>query len=148
MTGKLALLPAAALLLLSLGCNSNADIGSVTGVVTFNGKAVPEGTITFYPDAGGRPATGKLQPDGSYELSTASPGDGALIGEYKVAIEAKQVTGGAPVHSSLQEEIANPGGGGPSKVTWLVPEKYASAANSDLTATVTGGDNNIDFKLP
>lgn len=133
------------------GCGPESRTSGVTGTVTFEGAAVPEGTITFYPKAGGRPAIGQIQSDGTYELSTFAPGDGAVPGEHKVAIEAKQVSGAGAAPTSLQDEIAQTSFGANSKtssVNWLVPEKYASSESSELTATVESGSNKIDFQLP
>lgn len=139
-----------ATLVIALGCDSGPKTGRVTGTVSHNGEKVPEGTVTFYPAQGGRPAIGRIQPDGTYELSTFGSGDGALIGEYKVAIEAKRVIGGAAEPKSLKEELAQAGAvsSAPPSIRWLVPQKYSSAESSDITATVQSGQNEIDFELP
>ncbi|MCO6047457.1 hypothetical protein NG895_26435 [Aeoliella sp. ICT_H6.2] len=132
------------------GCGPDSNVAPVSGTVSFEGNKVAEGTVTFYPTSGGRPATGTIQPDGTFTLSTFDPKDGAMIGDHKVAIEARQLPKAPPAPTSLEEEIA---GGSPvpvGKVTikWLVPEKYASAQTSELTATVNSGQNQIDFTLP
>jgi hypothetical protein len=136
---------------ITAGCESGPETAEVAGVVTFNGQKVQEGTVTFYPVKGGRPATGTIQPNGTYELSTFDPGDGAILGEYKVAIEAKKVNGAAPEPKSFEEELARENASvQPTKasVTWLVPRRYSSAESSGLIATVNGGSNQIDFNLP
>src|SRR5262249_7863155 len=54
------------------GCGpaeSHPETVPVQGKVTYKGQPVPRGTITFQPDAG-QPATGEIQPDGSYRLGT------------------------------------------------------------------------------
>lgn len=140
--------PMMALLAMAFGCNGSAMV-PVSGKVTFEGAPVPQGTITFFPQAGGRPATGQIQSDGSYVLSSLEPGDGVPPGDYAVAIEARRVHGGAPVPASLEEEIAGVGAGGaPARIEWLVPIEYSSAQSSGLTATVTPGESQIDFALP
>lgn len=133
------------------GCDSGPQTERVTGVVTFDGENVQKGTVTFYPVSGGKPAVGKIQPNGVYELSTFEPGDGALRGEHAVAIEARQVNSTAFEPKSLEEEIAQ--ANAPAQpvrtfVVWLVPEEFSSAESSGLTATVNGGLNEIDFRLP
>ena len=137
-------------MLFTAGCNTGPETAQVSGVVSFDGEKVPEGTISFYPVAGGRPASGQIQSDGTYKLSTFDPGDGALLGDHKVAIESKKVTNAAPQPKSLQEEIANPGAGATANpsVSWIVPEKYAAVATSGLTATVSEGENEVNFTLP
>jgi hypothetical protein len=140
----------AATLSVCVGCDSGPPIAPVVGTVTYKGQPVPEGTVTFYPQAGGRPAVGQIQSDGSYNLAYLKPGDGAVLGAYKVAIESRRVTNVAPGPKSFTEELAAEGAPPPPpvKVEWLVPEKYSSAESSGLTATVEDKSNVIDFKLP
>jgi hypothetical protein len=118
--------------------------------VTYNGEVVKEGTVTFYPAQGGRPATGRIRSDGTYVLSTFGDGDGALVGEYRIAVEAKSVVGGPPAPKSLKEEITPTSAANPTKpsIKWLVPEQYSSAESSGITATVSRGENEINFNLP
>jgi hypothetical protein len=104
----------------------------------------------FYP-AQGRPATGAIEPDGSYRLTTHAPGDGAVPGDYVVTVEAVQVIEAAPPPKSLSEEIA--GGAAAEKarrsqVRWLAPEKYADRSTTPLKATVLDQENRLDFALP
>jgi hypothetical protein len=125
----------------------------VKGRVTYAGKLVTEGRVTFYPEAG-RMALGTIAADGTYTLTTFKPGDGALIGPHKVAIHATRVGPGSLVAPrSVEEEAqASRRGGGKvleaGKVEWLVPEKYSDHATSGLTAQVKPGSNSIDFDLP
>ena len=135
---------------LTSGCDSGPATGRVTGAVTYDGEAVEEGTVTFYPTQGGRPATGKIQSDGTYELCTYGDGDGAFVGNYRIAIEAKSVVGGPPAPKSLQEEITQTIAATSTKpsIKWLVPEQYSSAESSGLTAAVKRGQNEIHFNLP
>jgi len=131
-----------------VGCDDQGA-APVSGKITYDGKEVPEGTITFYPKSGGRPSTSEIEPDGTYVLSTLKPGDGAPTGEYVVTIESKQVTGGAANYSTLEEEVnAPPQATAPAQVEWLVPMEYSSVETSGLTATVESGENVIDFELP
>lgn len=131
-----------------VGCDDQGT-APVSGKITCEGKEVPEGTITFYPKAGGRPGTSEIQPDGTYVLSTLKPGDGAPMGEYDVTIEAKRVTGGGANYSTLEEEVNSPPQvTAPAEIEWLVPIEYTSVETSGLTATVESGENVIDFDLP
>lgn len=64
-------------------------------------------------------ASGVVQPDGTFRLTTMSPDDGALPGKYKVVIsERRQSAGG----SLLSPTIAD--------------MRYLDAGTSDLTAEV------------
>src|SRR6266446_4264396 len=64
----------------------------VSGKVTYKGEPVRIGTVVFEPaDIGnGRVASGNIE-DGRYQLSTAGSGDGALAGDYNVAIISKKI---------------------------------------------------------
>ena len=87
------LLALAMLMASGVGCGptdpDQANILPVSGKVTYKGKPVPKGTITFHSD-GGRMATGEIQEDGSYSLTTARPGDGAVAGHHRVSIVANE----------------------------------------------------------
>ena len=62
----------------------------VSGTVTYNGKPLEKGAISFVPeDRGGIGATGSIE-NGSYTLSTGGNNDGARAGKYKVTITAKE----------------------------------------------------------
>jgi len=76
-----------ALLATLLGCTGGgAPTGKVAGQVTFDGKPVTSGSLTFAPASGtvGKPAVGAVKADGSYSLTTYAAGDGAVIGRHKV----------------------------------------------------------------
>jgi hypothetical protein len=80
-------------LLLSLaaaGCGSG--LYPVRGKVTFpDGTPMTEGTVVFESVDGDKPVTarGPIQSDGSYELGTHKPGDGAPPGKYRVLVAPK-----------------------------------------------------------
>ncbi|HZW30350.1 MAG TPA: hypothetical protein VFF52_06545, partial [Isosphaeraceae bacterium] len=72
------------------GCGSgSAAKGSlipVKGKVTYKGQPMTKGMVRFEPDGYGRMASGQLQPDGTFELTTLKPGDGVVAGEHQVFI--------------------------------------------------------------
>ena len=73
------------------GCGANGSgtlpqLIPVKGKVTFKGQPLTIGAIRFEPDDFGRPATGKLQSDGTYVLSTLKEGDGVVPGHHRVTI--------------------------------------------------------------
>lgn len=130
------------------GCDSGPPTGQVTGKVTYEGKSVSTGSIQFYPVKGGAPAVGSIKPDGTYTLARKVPGDGVLLGEYVVTIEAIEAAEVSNQPTSIEEEvkmgsIANIR----SRPKYLVPEKYSVEESSDLTATVKPGTNEINFDL-
>ncbi len=113
-------------------CTGGPRTFPVKGTVMYNGKPVPKGTVLFTPVSGGPTATGQLNEDGTYRLTTYKPGDGALLGEYRVAIMAME----GPLQGD--PPIAPPP---------IIPDKYSSLALSDLKANVQEGDNVCDFTL-
>jgi hypothetical protein len=128
-------------------------MGKVKGKVTVGGVPVTSGAILFYP-AEGPGAVGDIGPDGTYTLRTHKAGDGAMIGSHKVAIHSTSVGPGSMQEpKSLDDELrGSPANTGkvlvPGKITWVVPEKYSTPAQSPLTAAVKSGQNTIDFEIP
>src|SRR5215467_7696305 len=77
-------------------CSGGPRTFPVKGTVMYNGKPVPKGTVLFTPVTSGPTATGELNQDGTYRLTTYKPGDGACIGEYRVVIMAMEPVHGDP----------------------------------------------------
>jgi hypothetical protein len=129
------LLPLLVLVLIS-GCGSSGlTTAPVRGKITYKGKPVPNGTVTYVPDGDKPAATGEIQPDGTYVLTTYDSGDGAVLGKHSIMIIAQEdMAGRLP-----EERSPTPG--------LIVPEKYTNFAGSGLTAEVKQGDNVFDFEL-
>jgi hypothetical protein len=77
----------------TVGCSKSPyELAEVTGKVSIDGQPFSEGKVMFAPVAksgeinAGRPAFGKLTPDGTFTLGTYGPGDGAVIGEHWVTV--------------------------------------------------------------
>ena len=113
-------------------CTRGPRTFPVKGTVMYNGKPVPKGTVLFTPMNGGSTATGEINEDGTYRLTTYKSGDGACAGEYRVVIMAME----GPMQ-----------GDPPKAPPPIIPDKYSSLALSDLKATVQEGDNVCDFTL-
>ena len=80
-------------LLFVQGCGGGGDqrdTAPVRGIVKCEGAPLTSGTITFTPinDAAkgnpGKPASGVVQADGTFVLTTYEPEDGAIIGRHEV----------------------------------------------------------------
>lgn len=121
-----------ALLLVAVaGCGtSGPEMGDVKGTVTYKGKPLTTGTITFVPETDGLPtAFAEIQPDGTYVAKTRDFGNGVPIGKHRVMIIAVKDHGPeAPVEA-------------------ILPVKYSSDSQSGLTAEVKAGENTVDFPL-
>lgn len=121
------------------GCGSKSDYPDtvpVYGLVSYNGAPVTRGTITFV-SAEGHSATGQIESDGSYRLSTFAPNDGAVPGSHRVMIVADTsnpnlIPGSSPGYEAPQD---------------LVPAKYKDVNTSGLTAEVSAEKPEITFDL-
>jgi hypothetical protein len=133
---------AAAVVGTALGCGGSdgPEMAKVTGTVTYNGKPVTKGTISFQPTdpANGAPANGVIE-DGSYRLQTTEPGDGARLGDYQVGIRSVEGEPDVPLDYIPKKKPAPPKS--------LIPQKYENPAASGLTAKVESGSNTLDFDL-
>ncbi|WP_154901367.1 hypothetical protein [Gimesia maris] len=129
------------LLLLSImtGCGEQIEkkpTAPVKGIVTFEGKPLETGEVVFFPDSGEQIAHGKIQPDGSFELTTYEDGDGAFPGKHTVTIISERDMEG--VSAEDPEASLEPS---------FIPTKYNMQKTSGLTAVVKEGDNEINFDL-
>lgn len=90
----LAVLVVAVLLIPAAGCKSDDEkLAPVSGTITADGKPVPSGTVTFYPDGAKGNASkhqpiGVLDSEGRYELVVPGGKKGAPPGWYKVVVYA------------------------------------------------------------
>jgi len=87
------LMPATGVLFLlgSVGCSSG--LYPVRGKVTYeDGTPVTKGLVVFESSAAKPPITarGDIQADGTYQLSTFKPGDGAPAGKYRVLLSPRE----------------------------------------------------------
>jgi hypothetical protein len=74
------------------GCGKSG-LTKVHGMVTFDGKPMESATVVFIPSQGGssRPF-GVTGPDGSFDLTTTTPNDGAFPGDYTVIVQYEEGT--------------------------------------------------------
>ncbi len=125
-------------LLVLAGCSDGGpQLATVTGVVTVDGKPVPNAVVTFIP-TGGSTSYGKTNAEGKYELMFTDTKFGAMIGKHNVELEVRRYSAG---------ELAEMKAAGESVATGFVaiPNKYKAAGA--LTADVKEGSNTINFEL-
>lgn len=131
------------------GCGGDSRFAPVSGVVTLDGEPVANATVAFLSKEGGRRAFGTTGADGAYELSTLSPGDGAVPGEHLVTISAVDIVEDEKTKKmtselgSLASDLPLP----PPKKVWRLPQVYSEAETSGLKFTVERGSNQADFPL-
>jgi hypothetical protein len=120
--------------LLLTGCGP-PGMQRVSGTVTFAGGMPPQSEIAvvrFEPVAGSthpdqfKVASGTINPDGSYKLTTLDPDDGAYIGEYKVTFT---------IHKTYRGQESQ------------IEPQFTKAATTPFTVKVDGGKSKFDFEL-
>lgn len=120
----------------------------VSGVVTQGGSPVAGATVRFELADGSKSSSGRTDAQGKYVLATFEAGDGALPGDYRVTI-VKMEGGGSG--QAVSEDDPNYTGADEAdegaEIKNLLPEKYAKVETSELTATVTQGENTFNFQL-
>ncbi len=112
----------------SMGCNRGPEMAPVQGKVLYNGNVLQFGSVTFQPQRG-QPARGEIQSDGSFELATFRPGDGAMVGLHKVKIACYESQNPAAVKGPGEQRLGRS----------LIPLKYTLFDQSGLTADVQAG---------
>ncbi len=135
------------LMLLVVGCGDDG-LGRrypVSGRVTRGGQPVTNGTVNFMPVdlKQGRSASGEIGSDGSYSLTTVNPGDGALVGDYRVIISLAEVAGlertpgGIPILNQPKKV----------RVKNLVSPKYSDPSQTVLKFKVEPHTNTFDIEM-
>lgn len=125
---------------IAVGCGGSGgpEMARVSGKVTYQGKPLTKGTISFISaDPNGTNANSVIGPDGSYSLQTTNPNDGAVVGEYRVIVsdvDPNALNTAAPGEPVKKQERA-------------IPEKYEKPDTSGLTRKVVSGSNTFDIAL-
>lgn len=88
----------------SAGCNSDTELGTVQGRVTKDGKPLPKLWVEFRP-AAGRPAEGRTDSNGHYELRYTMDKKGAVAGKNRVSISSGGETDSRDNELSPRREI-------------------------------------------
>src|SRR5690606_10589289 len=108
----------------------------VSGTVTHQQQPVKGATVLFSPLGEGPGATGLTDASGRFQLRTFEPADGAVPGQYKVAIFKFDMSTANP---ELEDDLANelrPDSDRLVGPTPLLPAQYADAATTTLSAEV------------
>jgi hypothetical protein len=116
-----------------LGCGDDIDTTSVTGNVTYQGKPLANGSVTFHPEKG-HPVAAVIDTSGDYAVDLP-PGD------YRVAVNAP----GIELPEGRREgEFPSPA---PPKL--VLPPEYSQWAKTTLQVTVneSGDPQTADFAL-
>jgi hypothetical protein len=115
----------------------------IRGEVFYKGaplKDVPQGLVRYLPKSSdGRQATGRIQADGSFVLTTQTNADGVVPGEYDITVSAYTTQ-----PELTRQQVEASGGLGVSQPRLLIPEKYTDPKTSGISDTVN--DEHSGFK--
>jgi len=132
------------LLLLAVvaGCSGGREpTYPAEGTVTFEGKSLAGATILFRP-AQGPVATGKLDEQGNFRLSTYGDGDGAVAGEHAVRLVMPDKTFDvSPDELEFTTDFET------LRQEPPFPSRYLAFETSGLTAVVKEDENHFEFTL-
>jgi hypothetical protein len=126
-----------AALLLSVGCSkseSGVSVYPVRGTATYGENPAAGARVTFYAtsqiDEKTPIPTAVVEADGSFQLTSYKPNDGAPAGEYSVT-----VTWFNPPPEGVNPESYSPAD--------KLAGRYATPDKTSLKVTVTEGDNEL-----
>jgi hypothetical protein len=108
------------------------ETAPVRGVVTLDGQPLPSGYVVV-PTAKGHMASGKIQSDGTFVLTTYEEDDGAQVGTHPVVVNEIPVDEFSPI---------------PKTQRVAIPTRYTRAGTSGLQVEVKSGEDNfLELKL-
>lgn len=120
------------------GCGGDGpEVIPIRGEVLYKGeplKDVPQGLVRYLPknNSQGRQASGRIQPDGSFVLTTFKGDDGVVPGDYDITVSAYTTQ---PELTRAQVEASH--GAGIPKARLLIPDKFTEPTTSGLSDTVS-----------
>jgi hypothetical protein len=106
-----------------------ANLVRIQGSIALDGKPLAGGMVMFLPEdeEHGRPASGIIDPDGTFELGTVSPGDGVVPGKYRVVVTPQNRSG--------------------TKDVKAIPARYSDLEKTPLRSTVKVSDQRIHLDI-
>jgi hypothetical protein len=126
------------------GCSGTTSAGAeATGTITLDGNPLPNAFISFIPKGNGSSSFANSDGQGNFAVQTSGSVTGLAPGEYVVVVEqgdpSDAETAEAPKGGDSEnqtESAAKAEVSGSSSI----PAKYRSETTSDLTVTVSEGE--------
>jgi hypothetical protein len=140
------------------GCSSQ---GTITGKVTYQGKPLPSGTVTFVPEQGGHAVTSDIH-DGVYKVLKIAPGPAKIAVSIpsrpaEVVSFIQKMQPPSPEMKDKKPPATSPPAVSPKAVSpksarapkaASFPTKFTDPNTSGLTYTVISGSQVFDIDLP
>jgi len=114
-----------------MGCGPESNVGQISGTVSFEGKPVAMGSISFVPANGQGPSGGSEVVDGNYKSDAA-------LGPCKVEIRSPKVVGKRKLYDTPDSPVQE-------VYEEVLPQKYNEA--TELTVEIKKGKNEKDWDL-
>jgi hypothetical protein len=129
-------------LTLALAAGGCGGTGTVSGKVTYQGKALPGGLVTCMTKEN-RPYYGTIAADGTYAVA------GVPAGPVTVSVESRPADGEPPVPLPDKDQPpARPAAPNPKPPPAVpIPRQYSKPDSSGLSLTVVRGTNPFDIDL-
>lgn len=130
--------------LIFVGCSGgdSREYGSLSGIVTLNGKPAPAGTmVTMINPENGAATSAQVRADGAYNFPRAQ------VGKYNVGFVPQGKETVAETDPDKLNEMINAGTYKEPDAEIIIPDKYKTPESSGLTVSVNLGDNSHDFNL-
>lgn len=112
-------------------CGCGANVSTISGKVTIDGKILDKGDIGFHQAEGVMVSTTQINQDGSYKIGAEA---NTLPGNYKIVIIANEVSIGK-------------GPGSVPMPTRITPLAYSNKEQTPLKAELKAGSNEFNFDL-
>jgi hypothetical protein len=131
-------------LLCCAGCGGSdgPELVPIRGEVWYEGaplRDVTRGIVRYTPKEPGtlaREASARIQPDGSFDMTTFQNADGVVVGDYNITVSAYSSAALTREQTEAGARVAGP--------RIMIPEKYLQAETSGLSDTVDS--NHSGFK--
>ncbi len=130
--------------LLLAGCGGGLPMGQVTGKVTLDGNPVTSGVVHFVPKKGPA-ATGPLDENGQYRLTTPGKGLGAVMGTHTIYLTPTSDEAHMEGFSQADYESGKLAPEEPPQP--FLPNRYLNLSSSGLQREVAAGSQEHDFQL-
>jgi hypothetical protein len=131
--------------LTAIGCGPKQQFAEVSGVVTLNGKPMPDALVEFLPDpekgTQGPMSMGTTNAEGRFRLvcSDSDRRDGAVVGFHRVLIQDARSIPKARSDFSKEKPPENV----PSRVSYI----YGKAASTPLRQEVRPGPQEVTLEV-